>query len=193
MIIETAKNINTCIFTPCKWSTIENVLLNYHYLRRMPAGILQCYCMYEPNGLGTPIAAAVFSNGRVQYDQIYLEFSRMWISDDYGKNSESKFIAMCLRDLAKKYPNYKGVVTWADGGQGHNGAIYRAANFYFDGNSRAVKKYIGKNGRTIYERSVTENTYKLEAVKTDAIKKRYIYLFDKKQRENKRSKEHESI
>jgi hypothetical protein len=153
--------------------------------------------MYEPNGLGTPIAAAVFSNGRVQYDQMYLEFSRMWISDDYGKNSESKFIAMCLRDLAKKYPNYKGVVTWADGGQGHNGAIYRAANFYFDGNSRVVNKYINKNGRTIYERTATDKAYKktnrLEAVKTDAIKKRYIYLFDKKQRENKRSKKHEPV
>ena len=175
--------INEMKFSECSYSSVALVLESYHYLRRMPAGILACYCMFDENQLNKVVAAAVFCNGRIQYENIFIEFSRLWVCDDFGKNSETYFMAKCLRQLQKKYPNYRGVVTWADPKQNHNGTIYVASNFVFDGMSRKVAKYVGASGRQIYQRTATKDSIQIGV---DKPKKRFVYYFDKKQREQKR-------
>lgn len=127
------------------------------------------------------VGGAVFTNGRIQYDKIYIEFSRLWISDNYGTNTESWFIAKCIKDIKNKYPDYKGVVSWADLGRGHKGTIYLASNFVFDGKSRNVKKYRGINNKVIYQRTATKDSIEIGE---DNPKNRYIYYFDNKKRES---------
>jgi hypothetical protein len=150
----------------------------------MPAGILAVYGLFDNENLGISVGGAIFCNGRIQYDKKYIEFSRMYLIQDLPKNSESQFIGNCLKSLKKKYPTYLGVVTWADLNRGHNGIIYKASNFAFDGMSRSVKKYQGKNKKTIYERTANAQSIYCGF---DNPKKRFIYYFDKKLREKKRN------
>jgi len=168
------------IFQECKWSSVKHLFLQFHYLKTMPAGILSVYGLFDNDNLQIAVGGAVFCNGRIQYDYKYLEFSRMWISDIFGTNTESWFIAQCMKSLKKKYSKYEGVVTWADGGRGHNGTIYLASNFVYDGESRKVKKFIGKNKKQIYQRTATKTDI---CVGEDLPKKRFIYYFDSKKRE----------
>ena len=171
----------------CGFRTISDLILQYHYLHKMPAGLLACFALYDDDNLINPIGGACFSNGRIQYDKIYLDFSRLYLYDEVPKNSETFFIGQCIRELKKTYPNYKGIVSWADANQGHTGVIYKASNFIFDGMSRKVKKYISETGNTVYQRTVIDKT-KFKEIQSDIPKYRYIYYFDNKKREALRNK-----
>jgi hypothetical protein len=170
-------------FLECSWESVKHLFLAYHYLKTLPAGIMAVYGLFDERELGKAVGGAVFCNGRIQYDGRLLEFSRMWISDHYGTNTESWFMAKCLKALNKKFPTHEGVVTWADCNIGHNGTIYLAANFVYDGESRTVKKFLGKNKKVIYERTSTSSDI---CIGKEMPKKRFIYYFDSKIREQKK-------
>uniref|UniRef100_A0A6H1ZUB1 Uncharacterized protein n=1 Tax=viral metagenome TaxID=1070528 RepID=A0A6H1ZUB1_9ZZZZ len=168
------------------WKSIESLIINYHYLHRMPAGILACYGLYEQEDSLCPIGAIVYCNGRIQYQNKFIEFSRMYLYDEIPKNTESYFIAKTLKMLQKKFPSFEGVVTWADENIGHKGTVYVASNFVFDGMSRVTKKFKSNTGKTVYQRTVIdENQYKL--LNPDKPKLRFKYYFDKKKREEMRN------
>lgn len=171
----------------CQWISLKKLFIENHYLNRMPAGILACYGIFEKHNMQMPKGGAIFCNGRIQYDKKYIEFSRLWISDELGKNIESYFIAKCIKLIQKKFSNYIGIVTWADCNKNHNGTVYMASNFIFDGMSRNVKKYIGKDRRVIFQRTATKDD---KLISEDLPKKRFIYYFDKKVRESKRTPFH---
>lgn len=166
----------------CGWETVKNMFLAHHYLKSMPAGIMAVYGLFDEHNFRC-LGACVFTNGRIQYDGVFLEFARLWITDELGKNTESYFVSRCLKFLQKKYPNYKGVVTWADCNIGHSGTVYRALNFAYDGKSRSVKKYKGNNKKTIYQRTATKDSI---LIGEDKPKNRFIYYFDKRERERMR-------
>jgi len=169
-----------CVFEECRWESVKHLFLTHHYLKTMPAGIFAVYGLFDKTNLYNAIGAAVFSNGRIQYDGKYIEFSRMWMNDEYKTNTESWFISKCLKLLKKKYPTYEGVVTWSDSNKGHNGIIYLASNFVYDGQSRKVYKYVGTNKKIIYQRTANKNHI---CIGHDKPKKRFIYYFDSKKRE----------
>ena len=58
-----------------------------------------------------------------------LEINRLAISDDLGKNTESRVLGVCIRMIKKQYPFIRAIVSFADGCQCGDGTIYRAANF----------------------------------------------------------------
>lgn len=56
------------------------------------------------------------------------EIKRLVMSPACPRNSESRFIGVTLR-LLKRIAVVRGVVTYADDGQGHVGTIYKASGF----------------------------------------------------------------
>jgi len=62
----------------------------------------------------------------------WYEIKRFALSSDCPRNSESRVIAVTMRLLRKRTP-VKGVITYADSGQGHVGTIYKAAGFQSHG------------------------------------------------------------
>ena len=58
-----------------------------------------------------------------------LELNRMAFNEYLPKNSESRCIAISLRLIKKNAPHIKWVLSFADGTQCGDGAIYRAAGF----------------------------------------------------------------
>jgi len=60
------------------------------------------------------------------------ELNRLWLSDCLARNSESRFIGWCLKELRKKNPSAI-LVSYADGKQGHVGYVYQATNWIYTG------------------------------------------------------------
>ncbi len=59
----------------------------------------------------------------------FIELNRMAFTDALPRNSESRALSIAMRLLRKHAPHIKWVVTFADGAQCGDGAIYRAAGF----------------------------------------------------------------
>lgn len=63
----------------------------------------------------------------------FLELNRMAFDDYLPKNSESRCIAVAMHLIKKHYPQIKWIVSFADGAQCGDGAIYRASGFLLTG------------------------------------------------------------
>ncbi len=61
-----------------------------------------------------------------------LELRRLCLIDETPKNAESFFVSRTLKWL-RKNSDWKFVVSYADPEQGHQGTIYKAANFKYEG------------------------------------------------------------
>jgi hypothetical protein len=91
------------------------------------------------------IGVAIYGNpmSRHYNKQDCLELRRLALIDDTPRNSESFFIGRTLKWLDKN-TKYSYIVSFADPNQGHEGTIYKASNFQYDGleksgNPRAVQ------------------------------------------------------
>src|SRR5690606_17777398 len=62
-----------------------------------------------------------------------LELTRLWIEDGYGKNIESYVISQCLKQIEQRDKNISVIVSYADPEQGHDGVIYQATNWLYQG------------------------------------------------------------
>jgi hypothetical protein len=65
-----------------------------------------------------------------------IELNRMAFSDVLPRNSESRALAIAFRLIKKHYPNIEWVLSFSDGCQCGDGAIYRASGFVLT----AIKK-----------------------------------------------------
>ena len=76
--------LDNLLMDSCGPRYIEPLIKAYHYLHRMPAGILQCFVLLESNNI-VPVGGAVFSNGRIQYQGTY-EFTGIvtWADPSQG-------------------------------------------------------------------------------------------------------------
>lgn len=59
----------------------------------------------------------------------FIELNRMAFSDVLPRNSESRALGIAFRMIRKHYPHIEWVVSFADGAQCGDGAIYRASGF----------------------------------------------------------------
>ena len=59
----------------------------------------------------------------------FLELNRLAFADWLPRNSESRALAFAFRWMRKTYPHLKWIVSFADGTQCGDGAIYRASGF----------------------------------------------------------------
>lgn len=63
----------------------------------------------------------------------FIELNRMAFADWLPRNSESRAISVAMRLIKKRYPHIEWVVSFADGAQCGDGAIYRASGFSLTG------------------------------------------------------------
>ena len=98
----------------------------------------------------------------------------------------TKIMSLSLRLLKHSNPGIRLVVSFADPEQGHNGAIYQAGNWIYNGKSQASDEYIFKGKR--WQGRSFRNSYKgmerhpdVQIVKGSS-KHRYLMPLDKKMR-----------
>ena len=108
------------------------------------------------------------------------------------KNTESWFIARCLKELKKDKPHIKAVISFSDSTEGHDRVVYKATNAYRLGTTSKATFYIDENGRLRHPRQNGVNVSKEMAsqlgwtpVKRGA-KNRYLYLLAQNKSERKR-------
>ncbi len=59
----------------------------------------------------------------------FIELNRMAFDDELPRNSESRCIAISIRMIKKNAPQIKWIISFSDGTQCGDGAIYRASGF----------------------------------------------------------------
>ena len=88
----------------------------------------------------------------------YLELGRLCVADDQPKNTESRFISLCVRHISKMPGRkWKLLFTWADGILGKPGYVYQASNWLYGGYIW-TDAYISQCGEKIHARGYQNKT-----------------------------------
>ena len=76
-----------------------------------------------------------------------LELTRLFIFDDYGKNTESVVLSKTFNWLKENASEIKVLVSYSDPEQGHLGIIYQATNWIYQGNNISCLLYTSPSPR----------------------------------------------
>jgi len=156
-----------CEIRICKFSDIRHIFEEYHYKKgAMGGGISVCFAMFIDKKL---IGGSVM--GKPRHEKKYkncIDIRRMACLDTAPCNSESWFLSQIIKWCASN-TEYSYVLSYSDKTVGHNGIIYKAANFKNIGETTPTK-YVEYNERIYHPRSLSiERPYSHElrqAVKT---------------------------
>lgn len=69
----------------------------------------------------------------VRYGALSWELARLFLVDGMPKNAETWVIAQAVRYIKRCHPDVRMLVSYADPSAGHQGVIYKAANWKPDG------------------------------------------------------------
>ena len=150
---------NTQPFVQFKKITSKDALpfmLKYHYLHRRVA-TSYCYGLFANDKLAgivtytRPRLSLARSISDKAHRDNTLELSRLYIKDEVSQqvsNITSEFVSWSLRQLKKTQNWY--IISFADSGMHHVGAIYQATNFLYCGKTSQYNEYAwngyGKHG-----------------------------------------------
>ncbi|MCP4050296.1 MAG: hypothetical protein GY730_06290 [bacterium] len=191
-------NINSVKLFECKSTernAVEELICNNHY-SRSTVGVTSKYCFglyYENTLIGaailanpaTPGVASKYGNSKTT-----IEIRRFCCIDNTPRNTESYFLSKILKWL-RNNTKIKTVLSYADPYYGHNGTIYKAANFKYLGTTKKSTVYY-YNGKMYHDKSLrTRYKGKLKPYSKALIKARsnrmliketrpakYIFVFE---------------
>ncbi|MFC2000145.1 DNA methyltransferase [Chloroflexota bacterium] len=172
----------------------KELLEREHYLHSLPGGTKLTFGIFCNQrlmgalalGAGPPLAYRLV-NGATLDDCVAL--TRLWLSDELPRNSESRVLGIVLRAL-RRNTSLKFLISYADPSVGHLGTIYWASNWLYTGLSEAMPLYDLGDGIARHSRSVghsygshslkylARNGAKVKLV-PQAAKHRYIYFLDR--------------
>ena len=81
-----------------------------------------------------------------------IELKRLCCIDKTKKNTESFFISKTIKFI-KKFTKYKTIISYADPFHNHEGTIYKASNFTFEGLT-SKGKIIQYNDKTYHDKAI---------------------------------------
>lgn len=90
------------------------------------------------------IGMAVYGNPNSKRlsDKFTLELRRFCLVDETARNAESWFLSRTLKAIRKTMPEIRKIITFADPNWGHDGTIYKATNFKFEGEEKSANPRI---------------------------------------------------
>ena len=150
-------------------------LSKYHYLRGVGRNAL-CYGALIDNKL---IAVCCFASitrketaERLGYRSSDVrELTRFCIHPSYHKkNFGSYMISRCIRLLVKE-KNLRCLVSFADTTFGHNGIIYKASNWAFDGVVKPSYWYVDKEGYVMHKKTLWDHAKSLKMKEAEFAEK----------------------
>ncbi len=137
---------------------ITQFIENNHYSKSINGCIADyCFALYDnDNMIGAMFYGRMamrnqwkrFSNN----ETAVTELRRLCCIDETPKNTESFFIGKTLRWL-KKNTDLEVIVSYADKEYGHDGVIYKAANFEYFG-LKPGAKVIWHNGKKYHDKTI---------------------------------------
>lgn len=162
-------------------------LKQYHYLGAETRSGYYIGLFYNTKLIGVAGFGSVIRNQILKKHHNVIELIRFCLSPIYkNKNMGSWFLSRSIK-LAHQHYNNDVFITYADTTVGHTGALYKATNWKYDGETKSSYWYLDQHGnkyhkKTIWDHakrmSMTEHDYskKHNLVKIkDKPKKRFIY------------------
>lgn len=181
---------------PCKMA--KEYLIEHHYSHGCHNAPSPCYGLFDGDKLigalafATPcsenVRASVFGE---EYKSWVIELHRLHVLDGTPKNTESYFIAKCLKLLKEDNPKIRAVISFSDSTQGHHGIIYQATHFFYCGKTGKATFYLDQDGRLRHPRQNGVNITKAMAKDkgwpptTRFAKNRYLYILSHSKVERK--------
>ena len=92
----------------------------------------------------TPVGCIVYSAPPREVEKRYggktWELARLYLLDEVPKNAETWLIGKSVRWIKREHPDVENLVSYADPSAGHQGIIYKAANWKEDGRTDEERK-----------------------------------------------------
>ncbi len=146
--------------------------------------------------VGRRVLGSIFSEEILKTRNL-LELTRLYIHDGYGKNIESLAISLSFKWLKENASKIKVLVSYADPEQSHDGAIYQATNWIYQGcgdfqlaptySLRVKEDDDWMHSRSVYSKYGSADPKKLVKaigqdfwLKKEATKHRYVYFLGTK-------------
>ena len=176
-------------------SIAKDYIRKNHYTHGSHNAPTLCYGLFDDSELigvlmfAQPCSENVRSSiwgSSVEDKNKVIELHRLHIQDVTPKNTESWFISKCMKLLSEDKPEVKGVISFADSTEGHEGVIYKATNFYYIGKTGTALFYRDETGRLRHPRQNSINISKEEALargwslERRKAKNRYLYVLGSK-------------
>jgi len=152
--------------------TMNDVVVKNHYAHRAVPSSWSFGCFNDGElmgviSFGKPASPHLCRGicGEENAGRVY-ELNRLWLDGKCPKNSESRFISWSIRELSKIRPHLI-LVSYADTGANHNGAIYAATNWIYTGLSdrrssgdKVVGNKHSRHSRTLEDAVIVPRTRK---------------------------------
>jgi hypothetical protein len=171
----------------------KTLIVRNHYSHTLPGGTKMSFGVILNGrllgvmtfGVG-PFYGYKLVNNATPDDVVTL--TRLWLSDELPRNSESKVLGIALRSL-KRDTSLKFVIAYSDPAFGHFGTIYQATNWLYTGLSSATPLYDIGDGMLHHSRSLAHElgSHSIRYLTSQGInarivpqqaKHRYIYFLD---------------
>jgi GNAT superfamily N-acetyltransferase len=130
----------------------------YHYLSTKRGGIpvvaklddvVIAACVFSP-----PVRQECSKRLNLGLKEL-LELSRFCIDSKYQvKNLGSWFLSRAIGYVKELVPSVKAIITWADTTMGHDGTLYKATGFTYDGSVPATYWYVDQTGHWFHKKSI---------------------------------------
>jgi len=189
--------LNDLRLIPISRVEAKKIIVRNHYSHTLPGGTKMCFGIMRNGKL---LGAMVFGvgpfygyklvNGASPDDVVTL--TRLWMSDELPRNSESKVLGLALQSL-RKDTSLKFVIAYSDPTFGHLGTIYQATNWLYSGLSSATPLYDIGDGMLHHSRSLAHElgSHSIRYLTSQGVnarivpqqaKHRYIYFLDQSYR-----------
>lgn len=136
-----------------------NFLNNYHYLgaggrRGYALGAYLSGRLIAVAVIGSITRAEMAKKQGLEPKQVR-ELARLCIHPDYHKkNFSTWFLSRVIKQYKQECQDIKLIISFADTTQGHEGTVYKAANWQYDGKTGRSFHYIDDSGNTIHKKTV---------------------------------------
>jgi len=169
----------------------------WHYAHGAGKVSHKCYGLFYKNDPGTLHGVAIWNvpplgaaKSVSSHHQSVLALSRFCLIDDRPENSGSYLISKSIKKLDKC--RWNTLLTYADTALNHNGGLYRAANWDYDGMTGKNPIFWDPENERMVSRKKGPKTYGKQAMldqgyefKGNYAKHRFIYPLNRKDRKFK--------
>jgi hypothetical protein len=126
--------LQSLLVAPLGKQEATRLVVAHHYMHRRPP-ISFAFGLCDAAGavkgvvtFGIPASHHMLIGANPADPASVIELNRLWVDDEFPRNTESWFVARTLALLPPRI-----VLSYADTAAGHMGYVYRAANFYYAG------------------------------------------------------------
>jgi len=169
-------------FKEINHTTISNFVIKHHYKHKAGASGWSFGAFFDGQLVGVCGFGKLASHtatrgvaGAERADCVW-ELNRLVLLDEIPKNSESRFIGWCLRQL----PKGTIVVSYADTAKNHTGVVYKATNWIYTGLTKARTDIdVGDKHSRHYDKKSVDYSKR----KDRSAKHRFVYFTDPKDKQ----------